>query len=131
MTKEQPSELQSAIAKIREVCQRVLELDEKATKGPWRCSTEKTRMDDIDVWSGGPFPGCEDTWHIAEVQASAGNADNEQESEANASLIALYRGVTPAMVRLLLDFLRSDNPLAYGPCERDYILACARDMEGK
>lgn len=67
----------------------IVEGRESHTPGPWMIERKKTRTDGINIWSGDGPAYLGTTWHIAEVQGSAGDLDDsEEESEANARLIA-------------------------------------------
>ena len=70
------------------------------TPGPWFVSSEKTRDEDIVIWSDGG------EWEIAYVRSDCGNHPDDQaqvESEANARLIMAAPDLLESLEAVLAD----------------------------
>ena len=109
--------LSEALPIVREACQRVLEADKKATKGPWVVD------DHLHIGKDGGKHGYRELsgpglFWIARVQGF-NRGDGLVEFESNAELIALSRNLSPGMARLLLAFMRHVYP-AWNVLKADY-----------
>ena len=84
---------------IPETVARVLELDAKATRGPWDGATDETGDGFVDqVKTGeGVFIGM--ALHAAPSELGVGNGFGSPEWADNAALIAYYRTAAPALAR--------------------------------
>lgn len=78
--------------RVSTVLERLEEVTEAATRGPWKVDPDKRRDLDIRVNSA--------DWEIAWVCADAGDVpdDDQTQSEANAALIATSRNALPVLL---------------------------------
>ena len=95
---------------IPETVARVLDLDAKATPGPWNGATDETGDGFVDqVKTGeGVFIGM--ALHAAPSELGVGNGFGSPEWADNASLVAYYRTAAPALAR---DVQRLQQEAAY------------------
>jgi hypothetical protein len=85
------------LTKIKSLCQRVLELDEKATIIPWVSVDSETGDDE-----------CDETCNA--IQTPDGMLDGDN-LIADSSLIAFYRNFSPSMAKAILETLEYSDSM--------------------
>lgn len=128
--------LPEAIAIVRAACEKVLEADKKATKGPWYVEEGYHRHPEecgvsIDVVT---VPGEKghtlfDTYNRGYKESGLDRTDDgewfDARGEKDLSFVALSRNLSPAMARLLLALT---DPKQSGSDGQSAILAAAEEL---